>query len=76
MLLKVYYSSFSAFAACMFDWLIVGRSLVETKLNHLICLLSSAISNKDSIDTGATHGNYSVKLQSEKCSKWHMKYGK
>ena len=36
MLLKVYYSSFSAFTACMFDWLIDGRSLVKTKLNHLI----------------------------------------
>ena len=35
-LLKVYYSSFSAFTACMFDWLIDGRSLVKTKLNHLI----------------------------------------
>ena len=36
MLLKVYYSSFSAFTACTFDWLIDGRSLVKTKLNHLI----------------------------------------
>ena len=36
MLLKAYYSSFSVFTACMFDWLIDGRSLVKTKLNHLI----------------------------------------
>ena len=36
MLIKVYYSSFSAFTACMFDWLIDGRSLDKTKLDHLI----------------------------------------
>ena len=36
MLLKVYYSSFSAFTACTFDWLINRRFLVKTKLNHLI----------------------------------------
>ena len=36
MLLKVYYSSFSAFTACTFDWLIDVRSLVKTKLNHMI----------------------------------------
>ena len=35
-LLKVYYTSFSAFTACTLDWLINGRSLVKTKLNHLI----------------------------------------
>ena len=36
MLLKIYYSSFSVFTASTFDWLIDGRSLVETKFNHLI----------------------------------------
>ena len=36
MLLKVYYSSFPVFPACTFDWLIDGRFLVKTKLNHLI----------------------------------------
>ena len=36
MLVKVYYSSFSASTADMFDWLTDGRSLVKTKLNHLI----------------------------------------
>ena len=36
MLLTVYYSSFSAFTACTFDWLIDGRSLAKTKLNYLI----------------------------------------
>ena len=35
-LLKIYYSSFSAFTACTFHSLIDGRSLVKTKLNHLI----------------------------------------
>ena len=32
MLLKVYYSSFSAFNACTFDWMIDGRSLVKKKI--------------------------------------------
>ena len=36
MLLKVCYSSFPACTACTFDWLVDGRSLVKTKLNHLI----------------------------------------
>ena len=36
LLLKVYYSSFPAFTACTFDWLINGRSLVKTKVNHLV----------------------------------------
>ena len=31
------------------------------------------INNKDSIDTGAKQGSYSVKVHSEKCSKWYMK---
>ena len=68
MLLKVYHSSFPVFTACTFDWLINGRSLVKTKLNHLInsVLLTGAISNKDSIDTGAKHRSYSVKVHSEK----------
>ena len=39
-------------------------------------MLSSAINNKDSVDTGAKHENYCVKVQSEKCSAWYMKYGK
>ena len=39
-------------------------------------MLSSAINNKDSVDTGAKHGNYSVKVHSEKYSTWYMKYGK
>ena len=39
-------------------------------------MLSSAINSKDSIDTGAKHGSYSVKLHSEKYSTWYMKYGK
>ena len=38
MLLKVYHSSFSAFTAYTFEWLINGRSLVKTKFltNHLV----------------------------------------
>ena len=75
-LLKVYYSSFSVFTASSFDWLIDGRVLVKTKLNHLVNSVSSAINNKDSVDTGAKHGNYSVKVHSEKYSTWYMKYGK
>ena len=39
-------------------------------------MLSSAINNKDSVDTGAKHGNYSVKVHSEKYSTWYMKYEK
>ena len=39
-------------------------------------MLSSAIINKDSVDTGAKNGNYSVKVHSEKYSIWYMKYGK
>ena len=58
-LLKVYYSSFSAVTACMFDWLIDGRSLVKTKLNHLINSVCFP-----------QHRNYSVKVHSEKYSTW------
>ena len=78
MLLKVYYSSFSVFTACTFDWLINGRSLVKVKLNHLVnsVCFRGAINNKDSIDTGAKHGSYSVKVHSEKYSAWYMKYEK
>ena len=36
-------------------------------------MLSSAINNKDSIDTGMKHGNYSVKVHIEKYSTWNMK---
>ena len=39
-------------------------------------MLSSAIINKDSVDTGAKNGNYSVKVHSEKYSIWYMKYEK
>ena len=73
MLVKVYYSSFSAFTASTFDWLI-GRSWVKSFYQHR--LLSSAISNKDSVDTGAKHRNHSVKVHSEKYSAWYMKYWK
>ena len=72
MLLKVYYSSFSALTACTFDWLIDGRSLIKTKLNHLInsvCFRVRSIAK-------TKHGNYSVKVHSEKYSTWYMKYGK
>ena len=73
-LLKVYYSFFPAVTACTFDWLIGIRSLVKRKLNHY--LLLSMINNKESVDTGAKHRNYSVKVHSEKYSTWYMKYGK
>ena len=76
MLLKAYYSSFSAFTACMFDWLVDGRSLVKTKLNHLINSVGFRVRSKDSVDTGTKHGNYDVKVLSEKYSTWYMKYGK
>ena len=75
-LLKVYYSSFSVFTASSFDWLIDGRFLVKTKLNHLVNSVSSAINNKDSVDTGAKHGNYSVKVHSENYGTWYVKYVK
>ena len=39
-------------------------------------LLSSAINNKGSVDTGAKRGNYSLKVQSEKYSTRYMKYRK
>ena len=39
-------------------------------------MLSSTINNKESVYTGAKHGNYSVKVHSEKCSAWYMQYGK
>ena len=39
-------------------------------------MLSSAISNKESVNTSAKHGNYSVKVDSEKYSTWYMKFGK
>ena len=42
-------------------------------------MLSKAINNKDSVDTGAKHWTYwtySVKLHSEKYSTWYMKYEK
>ena len=39
-------------------------------------MLSSAIDNKDNVDTGAKHGNYGVKVHSEKYSTWYIKYEK
>ena len=39
-------------------------------------MLSSAINNKASVNTSAKHGNYIVKVDSEKCSTWYMKFGK
>ena len=39
-------------------------------------MLSSAINNKESVNTSAKHGNYSVKVDSEKYSTWYMKFGK
>ena len=47
--------------------------MVDLELNHFI---NSAINNKDSVDTGAKHGNHSVKVHSEKYSAWYMKYKK
>ena len=71
MLLEVYYSSFSAFTASTFDRLIDARSLVKAKLNDI--LLSSSINNKGSVDTGAKHGNYSVKaVKSTVHLTWNM----
>ena len=70
MLLKVSSSSYSAFTACTSDWLIDGRSLVKTKSSNLINSIYFRLrfNNKDSVDTGEKHGNYSVKVQSEKYS--------
>ena len=39
-------------------------------------MLSNEITNKDSVDTGAKHGTYSVKIHNEKYSTWYMKNGK
>ena len=39
-------------------------------------MLSSVINNKDSVDTGAKHGFYNVKVYSQKYSTWYMKYEK
>ena len=39
-------------------------------------MLSSSINNKDSVHTGAKHGNYGVKVHSEKYSTWYIKYEK
>ena len=37
-------------------------------------MLSSVINNEDSVDTGAKHGNYNVKVQSENTvnGTWNM----
>ena len=37
-------------------------------------MLSSAINNKNSVDTSAKHGSYSVKVHSEKYSTWYIQY--
>ena len=39
-------------------------------------MLSSAINNKESVNTSAKNGNYSVKVDSEKYSTWYMKFAK
>ena len=36
----------------------------------------TANNNKESVDTGAKHGNYSVKVRSENYSTWYLKYRK
>ena len=70
MLLKVYCSSFLAIAACTFEWLIDGRSLVKTKLNRLI---KSICFRVRSITKKAKHGNCRVKVNSDKYRTWYMK---
>ena len=67
MLLKVYCSSFLAVAACTFDQLINGRSLVKTKLN---CLINRICFRVQSITKKVKNGNCSVKVNSEKYSTW------
>ena len=67
MLLKVYYSAFSAFTACTSNWLNNDRSLVETKLNRSInsvCLWLRTITKKAEIlvqNTEITVWKYTVK---------------
>ena len=39
-------------------------------------MLSSAINNKESVNTSAKNGNYSVTVDSEKYSTWYMKFAK
>ena len=43
MLLKVYYSSFSAFTACTFDWLIDVRSLTKIIIKIIIIIIIAII---------------------------------
>ena len=75
MLLNVYYSSFSAFTACTFDWLIDGRSLVKTKLNHFtnnVCFRVRLITKTVYIlvrNTEITVGKYKVVHEI-----WKMQY--
>ena len=69
-LLKVCCSWFSAVMACKFDWLTDGRSLIKTKLNRLI---NSVCFPMRSITEKVKHGNYRVKVHSEKYSTWYMK---
>ena len=75
MLLNVYYSSFSAFTACTFDWLIDGRSLVKTKLNHFtnnVCFRVRSITKTVYIlvrNTEITVGKYQVVHEI-----WKMQY--
>ena len=68
------YSSFSPVATFtpdwLTDWLTDGTSLIKTKLNRLI---SSVCFRVRLIPKKAKHGNYSVKVHSEKYSTWYMK---
>ena len=70
MLLKVCCSSFSSITACTFDWMTDGRSLIKTKLNRLV---NSVCFRVRSVAEKAKHGNYSVKVHSEKYSNWYLK---
>ena len=45
MLLKVYYYSFSAFTACMFGWLIDGRSFVCFRVRSITKTASMLVQN-------------------------------
>ena len=70
MLIKVYYSSFSAFAASTFDWLIDGRSLVKTKSKNLI---NSVCFRVRSITKTAKYWRETRKLQCES-TQWKVQY--
>ena len=66
----LYCYSFSAVKTRSFEWLTHGKSLIKTKLNHLInraCFWVRSITKKEK------HGNNSVKIHSELYSTWYMK---